>query len=124
MTASNPDYMTETDRKAFALVLEIWREFMRGGDHSQGYHHRDSIMQSDGALDFDQLCDQADYAIYQAADACIDSLEPSHKVAIYVTNGQAKAVRFGRLDPVKTLMDAEIDLLARLKKNICTGVKF
>lgn len=124
MTASNPDYMSESDRKAYNLVMEIWREFMRDGDHSTGYSKRDSLLQSDGAADFEQLCAHADFAVYQGADACIDSLTPDRKVAIYVANGQARAVRFPRLDPIRSLMEAELDLLARLKKNICTGVKF
>ena len=119
-----PDYMAESDRAAFKLLLAIWQEFMRGGDHSTGFNTRDPIMQSDGAADFEQLCSRADYATFQAVDGCIDSLPPHERSAIYATNGQAKVMRFPRLDPSKTLIEAELNLLAKLRRNICTAIKF
>jgi hypothetical protein len=124
MQMKQPDWMTESDRAAFTLLLEIWREFMAGGDHTGGYRSRDSTVQSEAAPDFEQLCDRADYVTYQAVDACIDGLALPERCAIYATNGQARVMRFPRLDPVKTLFEAEQNLLAKLKRNHCTAIKF
>src|SRR5690606_5534320 len=114
MQMTKPDWMSESDRAAFKLLLEIWQEFMRGGDHSSGYRSKDSILQSEGERDFEQLCSRADYATYQAVDACIDSLAFPERCAIHRTNGQASVWRFPRLSIAGTLMVAELNLLAML----------
>jgi hypothetical protein len=119
-----PDWMSESDRKAFKLLMEIWREFMAGGDHTGGYRSKDSILQSDGALDFEQQCSRADYATYQAVDACIESLEFHERCAIHRFNGQASVWRFPRLSIAGTLLVAELNLLSKLKRNHCTAIKF
>jgi len=121
---SLPDYMTDFDRAAYDFLLSVWRDFMRTGDHSGDYDHKSPCLQSDGAKDSEQLYSQADFRLYQATDACIDSLVIHERVAINVANGQARVFRFPRLDPAKTLMEAEVHLLALLKKNSCTAVKF
>ena len=119
-----PDWMTETDRKAFDLLLDLWRDYMCGGDHSLTFRSKDSILQSEGSKDSEQQYSSADYTMQLAVDACIDSLHPHEKDAIYVSNGQAKVFRFERLDPIQTLFDAQQHLLAAFKRNSSTAIKF
>lgn len=124
MQMNPPDWMTDADRAAYSLLLEIWREFMGGGDHSLGFHSRDPILQSEGSLDSEQLYSRADYAMYQAVDGCIDSLMPLERAAIYATNGQARVIRPTRYTFAEVLDMAERHLLPKLKSNASTAIKF
>lgn len=124
MQMTKPDWMSESDRKAFVMLLDLWRAYMSDGDHSGRYRSKDGILQSEGAKDSEQLYSAADYILQLAVDACIDGLAPHERCRIYETNGQSKAVRFPRLDPVRTLFEAEQNLLAAFKRNSGTRIKF
>lgn len=123
---AGPDWMADTDRAAYRTLMEIWMEFMAGGDHSIGWKSRDALLASEGALDSEQLYSRADYQTYLAVDGCIDSLLPLERQAIYIAHRQShfKVFRSPRFSFPEMLRMAEKSLLAKLKKNHCTAIKF
>ncbi len=124
MQMTKPDWMSESDRKAYAMLLDLWRAYMSDGDHSGRFRSKDSILQSEGAKDSDQQYSAADYILQLAVDACIESLVWHERCAIHRTNGQSSVWQFPRLDPVRTLFEAEQNLLAAFKRNSGTRIKF
>lgn len=126
MQMNPPDWMSDSDRAAYSLLLEVWREFMGRGSVGEGFPGKDHILQSEGAADSEQLYSRADYRLYQAVDGCIDSLLPIQKQAIYAVNGQSHphVFRSQRFTLAQIVDMAERELLPKLKANSCTWVEF
>lgn len=110
-------------RRQYEYLLEIWRDFHCRDDHRSGFKGRDAILESEGAKDFMQLCDQADYEVYQAVDAMIDSLTAEERSAVYMIKAVSKKWRYESVF-ADALPKAEQALLQKLQRNTCTSIFF
>jgi hypothetical protein len=124
MNQKMPDWMAEADRKTFDMLLQMWREYMHSGTHELGFKGRDSILSSDGSLDSEQLYSRADRVIQLAVDACIDSLPPLERTAIYAISGQSRVFRYERFTFEEMVIRGERELLAKFKRHADLRVKF
>lgn len=107
-------------------LLDLWIRFQRRGDNrgNLGFKGRDSILQSDGLKDAEQICDAIDEEVAEGVDACISSLNAQHSWAIKKRCNIASVWRFPSIDYESTLKQAEIDLEGKLKRNIATANYF
>ena len=122
--ANAVDPMTPKERQTFETLLEIWRDFHCRDDHRTGFNGKDSILQSDGAKDTQQLYDGADYVVYLAVDACLSDLESFERQAIYVIKRVARKWRELDMDFAAALRMGEASLLAKMKRNSETAIFF
>ena len=107
-------------------LLDLWVRFQRRDDNrgNGGFRGRDSMLQSDGLRDSEQLCDAIDEEVAEGVDACISSLTAQHSWAIKKRCNIASVWRFPSIDYESTLNKAESELTTKLKKNIATSNYF
>lgn len=101
--------------------LAEWTRYHGRSDKQGGYRYKDSICESEGAADFEQLTDRVDNDIAMAVDAMVDSLPQHHRWAICIKAGLATAWKFAQLQYDKTLAEAEAELIIKLKRNSATS---
>jgi hypothetical protein len=107
-------------------LLDLWIRSQRRRDNrgNGGFKGRDSILQSDGLKDSEQLCDGIDEEVAQGVDACISSLTAHHSWAIKKRCNIASVWPFPKLDYQSTLKISEFELERKLKRNIATANYF
>lgn len=107
-------------------LLDLWIRFQRRGDNrgNGGFKGRDSILQSNGLKDSEQICDAIDEEVADGVEACISSLTAQHSWAIKKRCNIASVWRFPSIDYPSTLAKAEIELESKLKRNIATSNYF
>lgn len=110
----------------FEKLMDIWVRFQRRADNrdSGGFRGRDSILRSEALRDLEQLCDSTEEETADAVDSCINSLKAQYAWAIKKKYGIAGVWRFPQLDYMKTLIQAEVELERKLRKNIATANYF
>lgn len=113
--------VNETKFTPLDRCLSEWSRYQRRDDARGGYRCRDSILESDGAADFEQLVDRVDNDVAMAVDAMVNSLTTHHAWAIKLKCGIATVWRFAQLEYDKTRVAAEDELTKKLKRNSVTA---
>lgn len=91
----------------FQVCLDLWVRWMRGDMSPAGFAGLDSVcgqsstnfMSSED--DSEIVYEKADRKLAESVNACVDSLMPSERLAIYIDRGLARAWPFLNLDRAK-----------------------
>lgn len=116
-----------TDPDPLDLCLELWAAWMaHDADRDMGFKTMRGLSgEGDGrGLDMHEAQQAADTRIAQATDAMIDSMSQIHKWAVYKMCSLATPWRFPMATYEDVAIDARNELIARLKRNVCTAVLF
>ena len=109
------------------LCLDCWKVMMNG-DADRDLKAKTMgglIGNSDGyGVDIYEAQHASDMRIAQATDAMIDSMRLLYKWAIYRSCSIASPWRFPNADLVTVAETARLELIEKLKKNVCTSVLF
>lgn len=106
--------------------LECWKEWMDDDDRDLGAKTMGGLVGDSDGHGTDSIEDQRkrDHEIARATDAMIDSLSKLHVWAIYKSCSVGTPWRFPNADFATVVIEARDALVAKLKKNVCTGSRF
>ena len=107
------------------ICLDLWACSMSLNDTDLGIQSQRSLKSNgDGYGNNDTSQSRRDNEIADATNAMIHSLATHHRWAIHKCKGICLVWNFPRLNYIKTLEDAKIQLEEKLRKNLATRTLF
>nr|WP_315467139.1 hypothetical protein [uncultured Undibacterium sp.] len=115
--------INEIQFSPFEKLMDIWVRFHNRADNrdSGGFRGRDSLLRSESLRDLEQLCDGDEEEAAEAVETSVNSLTAQQSWAIKKKHGIAGVWRFPQLDYMSVLIQAEVELERKLRKNIATS---
>lgn len=113
MTARLP--LSDADRH-YADCIDLWVRWMRVQQTPRGYSGLDSVCGQAASNfmaaedDSDIVYEKADKRLAEAVNACVESLMPAERLAIYIEHGLARFWPWPRVSRMESLQLGEITL--------------
>lgn len=104
--------------------LDLWVRWHDRDDSCIGWRGRSVALESEAAASSDQLYDRMDNETAEAMDAMIGDLKIQHSWGIKKRCNISSAWRFPSLVFFDVLLEAEAELVKKMKKNIATQIYF
>lgn len=101
-----------TDKRLDSL-LDIWSEWMRGESDGKGFGTQSHIEASNSSQDFDQLCDEMEYAQARAMDVCIEDLPRNERASVHHMH----------LAAIWQFRDPLEEIYGRAREMLCTSLQ-